>query len=125
MIALPFRDTALFYPSTADDYGQDVLGDPTEVPCMFVQTTGYAHRGSQDAITGAPRIALPADHEFVTDRAYRLEGLIVEVNPFGGSGSAQRFKVSSVTPARDLLLANQLHHVECELQKVETESYVS
>lgn len=120
MRALDYRDTCTFYaPAGLTSDGRVSRGEGTDVPCMFEQTTAYQHINSQDAIVGGPRLLVPADDSFVRGRAYRLEGLVVEVNPWGSDGAAQRFKVTTVTPARDLLLGNEVTHVECELQKVE------
>jgi hypothetical protein len=119
MLQLDFQETCLIYPTTPNAYGQPVLGTPATVPCMYEQTTAYQHGSSQDAVTGAPRLVLPHDDDFVLAHAYRLEEMVVEVNPFGGSGVAQRFKIASVTPGRDLLLGNEVRHVECDLKKVE------
>lgn len=120
MRALEFKDVCTFYPVaglTSD--GRASLGDGVPVPCMFEQTTAYQHTNSQDAIVGVPRLILPADDPFVLARAYRLEELVVEVNLWGGTAGMQRFKVDSVTPGRDLLLGNEVTHVECDLVKVE------
>lgn len=125
MSDLDFPETCRIYPTTVDSYGRDVLGTPATVPCMYGQTTGYQHTDSQDAIAGTPWLALPGDDTFVQAHAFRLEEMVVEINPFDGSATAQRFKITSVTPVRDVLLANELQHVECELKKVETEAYVS
>lgn len=122
---LIFRDTCQIYAPTPDDYGTPQLGTGTTVPCMFVQTTAYQHGASRDAITGISRLVLPGQNTFVLDHAYRLEEMVVEVNPFGAANSAQLFKITSVTPARDLLLFNEVHHVECDLKKIEISSYVS
>lgn len=122
---LNFLETCKIYPTTVDAYGKPVLGTPATVPCMYEQTIAYQHSGSQDAVVGIPRLALPADNTFVLAHAYRLEEMVVEVNPFGASATAQRFKVTSVTPARDVLFGNEVHHVECDLKKIETEAYVS
>jgi hypothetical protein len=122
---LDFPETCRIYPTTVDAYGKDVLGEPATVPCMYGQTTGYQHGSSQDAIVGTPWLALPGDDSFVQDHAFRLEEMIVEINPFGGSATSQRFKITSVTPARDVLLNNELKHVECELKKIETQADVS
>lgn len=120
---LEFKDVCTFYPIdglTTD--GRAVQGDPVEVPCLFEQTTAYQHTNSQDAIVGGPRLVLPGDNAFVLAQAYRLEELVVDVNPWGGVSAMQRFKVTSVTPGKDLLLGNEVSHVECELQKVEVVS---
>lgn len=122
---LTFPETCRIYPTTVDEYGQTQLGTAVTVPCMYEQTTAYQHGNFQDAIVGTPRLALPADDVFLQDHAYRLEEMIVEINPFGGSATAQRFKITSVTPARDILLNNQVGHVECDLKKVSTEGDVS
>lgn len=125
MLDLTFPETCRIYPTTVDEYGQMVLGTPATVPCMYEQTTAYQHSGFQDAIVGTPRLALPPDDAFLQEHAYRLEEMVVEINPFGASATAQRFKIASVTPARDILLGNQVGHLECELKKIATESDVS
>lgn len=125
MRSLNFPDTCRIYPTTPDDYGQPIPGTPTTVPCLYEQTTAYQHSSSQDAITGTPRLVLPADDEFVQTNAYRLEEMIAEINPFGGPALAQQFKIVSVTPGRDVLLGNEVTHVECELKKIGTAPNVS
>lgn len=122
---LIFRDTCDIYAATVDEYGTQQLGEPTAVPCMFVQTTGYQHGASRDEINSTSRIAFPATHPFLTAHGYRLEEMIVQVNPFGNDGASQTFKITSVTPVRDLLLFNTVHHVECSLKKIEIGAYVS
>jgi len=122
---LIFRDTCDIYAPTVDEYGTEQLGSPTSVPCLYVQTTAYAHGASRDEIVGVSKLVLPGSHQFLTAHAYRLEEMIVQVNPFGNIGAAQTFKITSVTPVRDLLLFNTVHHVECELKKVELAAYVS
>lgn len=125
MNELVFQETCQIYPTTVDEYGKDVLGTPAAVACMYEQNTAYQHSNSQDAVVGVPRLVLSADDAFVQEHAYRLEEMIVQVNPFGGSSTAQRFKIVSITPGRDLLLGNEVRHVECELKKIETAADVS
>lgn len=122
---LVYRDTCTIYEVTPDDYGSPQLGDPTTVSCLFVQTTAYQHSANRDTITGISRLVLPGQDPFVTAHSYRLEEMVVEVNPFGDTDAAQMFKITSVTPVRDLLLFNTVHHVECDLKKVQTGAYVS
>lgn len=125
-IELDFSDTCLIYPGgTLDFYGQASLGTPATVPCLYVQRTAYQHGSSQDSIVGTPVLALPADDTFVLEHSYRLEEMVVEVNPFGASSSSQYFKITKVTPARDVLLGDEVQHVECELAKIEVAANVS
>jgi hypothetical protein len=118
---LDFPDTCLIYPNgPLSISGRSSLGEPATVPCLYVQTTAYQHGSSQDAIVGTPVLALPPDDVFVLAHSYRLEEMVVEVNPFTGAAAGQRFKIASVTVARDVLLANEVQHIECELKKIET-----
>lgn len=116
---LAFPETCIIYETTVDNYGKTVLGTPHTVECMYLQTIGYQHGNSQDSLVGTPRLALPGDDAFLVASNFRIEEMIVEANPFGASAAAQRFKIVSVTPARDVLLDNEVRHVECELKKVE------
>lgn len=117
MIRLDFKDQAVIYPVTSSGYGDDVFGTPHTVPALYEQTTGFSHGNSQDAVSAASHIYLPGDDSFILENAGRLEGMILMVNPLGADDSQQYFRISSVTPARDILLGNQLQHVECNLTK--------
>lgn len=118
---LDFPDTCLIYPNgPLSISGRSALGEPTTVPCLYVQVTAYQHASSQDAITGTSVLALPPDDPFVLEHADRLEEMVVEVNPFNGVAAGQRFKIEKATPARDVLLGNEVQHIECELKKIET-----
>lgn len=120
---LCFNETVLIYPIRRDRYGTEVYQTPVEVPAIYVQSTGFAHSGNQDAITAGPSLYLPGDDDFVTAKGYRLEGMVVEVNPFDAPAHQQHFRITEVTPARDVLLDNRVRHVECALTKVTDFSY--
>lgn len=118
MMELEYNDTAWIYPRTVGDYGEYIPGTAVEVACKFIQRVGESHGAFQDSVTSASRIYLPADTDLFTDEGYRLEGLIVKVNPFDAEGAEQFFQITNVVPARDVLLDNQIRHVECDLEKV-------
>lgn len=122
---LIYRDTCEIYNTAPDIDGTPQLGTGTIVCCLFVQTTAYSHGASRDSIGGVSRLVLPPYDPFVVGNAYRLEEMVVLLNPFGAANNAQLFKITSVTPVRDLLLYDQVHHVECALKKVSISQYVS
>ena len=125
MIKLDFKDQALIYAVRKTGYGNDIPEAPAVVPALYEQTTGHEHASNQDAVSAASRLYLPGDDPFVLAHGERLEGMIVQINPFGAVASQQYFRLGSITPVRDILLGNQLQHVECDLSKVEDFSYVS
>lgn len=114
---LNFNETVTIYPVTHNDYGKDVLGDGEEMLGMFEQTTGFEHSNNQDAVTGTSRVYLPPDNDFIIDHHYRLEGMVIKVNPFDAEDADQYFRIVSVTPGRDILRSNKVRHIECELSK--------
>lgn len=122
---LCFNETVSIYAVRRSAYGDEEHEEPVEVPAIYVQSTGYAHAGNQDAVTGAPTLYLPGDDDFVVSKGFRLEGMIVAVNPFNAPEHQQHFRIIDVEPVRDILLDNRVRHVECVLSKVTDFSYAS
>jgi hypothetical protein len=122
---LIYRDTCQIYETTPDEYGTPQLGTAYTLACLFVPTTAYSHGASRDTIGGTSRMVVPPNDPFVLAHAYRLEEMVVEYNPFGAANNVQLFKITSVTPVKDLLLYDQVRNVECALKKVEISQYVS
>ncbi len=114
---LNFTDVVTFFATTTNDYGQDVLGAETDVSGLFVQSTGYQHNNHQDSVTSGSFLYLPADNNFVKDNAFRLEGMVVRINLFGGENGKQYFRIVSASPGRDILTNGIVRHIECQLEK--------
>lgn len=115
---LKFKDRVTVYTVTPDDYGKDVPGEGEVMLGLYVQNTTFLHTNNQDGVSGTSRLYLPANTNFMKDNHYRLEGMLVKVNPFGEDAAYQYFRIIDVIPARDILNRNRVRHVECELQKV-------
>lgn len=119
-----FQDSCTLYSVTTDKWGNDVPDNSAVMPCTFVQRTDIVHANFRDTITADSFLYLPVN-DFTSDNFYRLEGMRTIVNPFGNSDSQQYFKITSVTAARDVLLDNQVEHIECGLAKIGAFDYVS
>jgi hypothetical protein len=119
MVCLNFRDTIKLYRLRKDGYGDDSPEEAVELNGMYEQVTGYEHASNRDGINAASRLYLPANNDFLLEVGYRLEGMKVQINPYDAAGAQQFFRISTVTPVRDILLCNQVQHVECDLVKVE------
>lgn len=119
VVQLCFKDTVNIFKVRKDEYGNDVPQSAVAVPALYEQVTGFEHGNNRDSVSSASRLYLPGDDEFVVENGQRLEGMVVQINPFGAEGSEQYFRISNVTPVRDILLCNEVQHVECDLRKVE------
>lgn len=118
MTRMPFKDTVTLYEVTSDHYGDPVIGEAHVMKGAYEQTTTKQHSDHQDFIAGAPRLYLPPEDAYLLERAYRIEGMFVQVNLFGGGTQDHFFEITEASPIRDTLLGNQVWHVECELRKI-------
>lgn len=116
---LRFNEIITLYKPTTNDYGKDVLGTGEEVKALYEQITGHEHGNFQDSLSGTSRLYLDASNQFLLDNAYRLEGMILKINPFNATDSDQYFRITACIVGRDMLRYNQVRHVECELQKTD------
>lgn len=131
-MSLDFKDTVTLYSVRKNTYGGDVLDEGTEVPALVIQTTAFS-RGSRADVIGAgagtqakgTMLYLPPDDEFVVTHDQRLEGMVAQVDIYDGVSAQQFYRITGVTPVRDILLDNEVQHVEVELSKIEGFSYVS
>lgn len=115
---LNYPDTLEFYEVKSSGYrGTKEVVEFADVPCIFIQGTGLQSQNSQDNID-ADAICYPKiDHEFITERANRLEGIYVHAILFDGESAKSWYKIESVVVNRDHLLNNEIDNIECRLKK--------
>ncbi len=126
---LEYRDVVTIYQTVKNAYGTDSLPSSGDVlyslKGMLVQVMNFGHSNYQDGISAATILHLPPDDPFLLERGFRIEGLIVKVDPYGAPADSQYFRLGPVNVARDVLLNNEVHNVECALTKVAGLNYAS
>lgn len=114
---LTYKDNVLLVDVEPDDYGDMAVATVEHVKGLFVQGTSQSRTGYVDNIGTDAHIYLDIENPFVKANAFRLEGMYVVVNLFGGDENQQWFKISSVKVGQRKLLGNEVNNVHCHLTK--------
>lgn len=116
MIGLEYKDTIEIYEITSDGYG-DEEGVPHTVPALFLVGTGTNRSFNVDNIIADAHAYVDPKNEFLISKAYRIEGLLIKANPFGGADSEAWYRITMARVGQDKLLTNQIDNVHIYLQK--------
>lgn len=114
---LTYKDNVLLIDTTPDMYGDMAVSHMEHLRGLFVQGTSQSRSGYVDTISTDAHVYLDIENEFVKANAFRLEGMYVVVNLFGGDENQQWFKISSVKVGQRKLLGNEVNNVHCHLTK--------
>jgi hypothetical protein len=116
MIAM--KDTCQVAQVSSDGYGDKTIEVLTTVDCLFLQSTGHEHSQNVDLVNSDAHIYLDIDNSVIKDRGYRIEGMYILANPFGGSDDDSWYRVAKVVVGQRKLLTNEVDNVHAFLQKV-------
>lgn len=118
-VLIDYKDTVRVIKTTItnDGYGTEIIDEVEDVNGLFITNTGWIHGNFQTEITSDAEVYLDPENEFVSENAYRLEGMYVVANPFGSSEELAWYKITQVIVGEDKLLDNQIDNVNCQLKK--------
>ncbi len=102
---------------SSDGYGMEVVKEVHEVTGLFLENVGVSHSNYQTNTTSDAEVYLDPCDQFVIDNAYRLEGMYVVCNRYGGDDVYQWYRITQVIIGEDKLLGNEIDNVSCQLKK--------
>ena len=117
MICLDLKVRITLIATTTDGYGSDVLDDQAEINAAIDMNTGHLQAANQEAVTSDAIAVISPDDQFVADNFYRLEEMFVVMDLYDTPDQRAWFKVTKASLARDLLLGNNIDHIELQLKK--------
>lgn len=115
-VKLDYKDTIEIYEVTSDGYG-DESGTAHSVPALFLIGTGTNRSNNTDNIIADAHAYIDPENEFLISKAYRIEGMLIKANPFGGQDSEAWYRITMARVGQDKLLTNQIDNVHIYLQK--------
>jgi hypothetical protein len=125
VIELNWNEKVTVHDQTSGDaYGGDVLDSGHECDAVVEYGVRFSHGNHQDASQSSTRIYLKSNN-WIVSKNYRLEGMIVKVNPFADSDAQEYYRITDCTAGRDVLLNNEIQHVECVVEHATDYSQVS
>lgn len=117
---LCYKDTVkLVETSTPDGYGDVEPVVLTDLKCDFFTSTGFAHSNHVDIANSDAYAYIDENNPEVVARAYRLEGMFIVANLFGGVDNESWFKITTVRIGQDKLRFNKIDNVQIFLKKTE------
>lgn len=119
MIGLDYKDTIRIVDQTFDGYGDETINESVDVPALFLQSTGEVHALNTQILTSDAHAYIDPTDEFVIENAYRMEGMLVQANPFDGNEDDAWYKIIRVVVGQDKLLTNSIDNVHIYLSKTD------
>lgn len=114
---LKYKDEVLLIETTQDGYGDNTVSHIEHINGLFVQGTGQAEVNYVEGISSDAHIYLDIENPYVLANAFRLEGMYVVCNIFGGKENESWYKISRCRVGQRKLLENEVNNIECFLTK--------
>lgn len=112
------RDTCTLIELVSDGFGDKSVDEIASVDCLFLQNSGKSHSGNVDIAESDAHIYLDIDNPAVKGRGYRLEGMLIQINPFGADVNETYYEIKKVVVGQRKLTTNTVDNVHAFLQKV-------
>lgn len=116
---LNYLDTVRLIQTAQDGYGDNTISVDIEVGALFHEGTSQAQSGYVERIACDAHVYLDIDNPFIQENAFRLEGMYLVANLYGGKESESWYKISRVVLGQRKLLDNAINNVHAYLQKVD------
>lgn len=114
---LNYQDTVRLIATAQDGYGDNTIATDIEVGALFHKGTSQSHSSYVERIACDAHVYLDIDNPFIQKNAFRLEGMYVVANLYGGKESESWYKISRVVVGQRKLLDNAVNNVHCFLTK--------
>lgn len=114
---LDYKDTVRLIQTTQNGWGDNEISVDEEIGALFLQGTSQAESGYVERIACDAHCYLDIENPFVQANAFRLEGMYLVANIYGGIEDEQWFKISRVKIGQRKLLENDLNNVHVFLTK--------
>lgn len=114
---LTYKDPVYLIETGQDMYGDNSIIHTEPVLGLFVQGNSQSESRFVEALGTDAHIYLDIDNPYVQENAYRLEGMYIVANLFGGPVNEAWYKIARVKVGQRKLLENDINNVHCFLTK--------
>lgn len=114
---LVYKDTVRLVQTTQNGWGDNTISVDIEVPALFHEGTSQAQSGYVERIACDAHCYLDIDNDYIRENAFRLEGMYLVANLYGGIDSESWYKISRVVIGQRKLLDNALNNCHVFLTK--------
>lgn len=114
---LNYLDTVRLIQTVQNGYGDNTISVDIQVPALFHEGTSQAESGYVERIACDAHVYLDPEDEYIKQNAFRLEGMYLVANLYGGIESESWYKISRVVIGQRKLLDNAINCCHCFLTK--------
>lgn len=116
---LDYKDDLLLIETEQDGYGDNSLSHIEKVKGLFLQGTSQSQITYTEMLGTDAHVYLDIENEYVKENAFRLEGMYLVANLYGGTDEESWYKISRCKVGQRKLLENDINNVHCFLTKCE------
>jgi len=116
---LDYKDNLLLIETAQDGYGDNSLGHLEVVKGLFLQGTSQNEITYTEMLSTDAHVYLDINNPYVKANAFRLEGMYLVANLYGGKDDESWYKISRCKVGQRKLLENDINNVHCFLTKCE------
>ena len=114
---LNYQDTVRLIQTGQDGWGDNTVIVDIPVGALFHEGTSQAQSGYVERISCDAHVYLDPENSYVKENAFRLEGMYIVANLYGGIETESWYKISRVVVGQRKLLDNAINNVHCFLTK--------
>ena len=114
---LNYQDTVRLIQTTQNGWGDNSVSVDIEVPALFHEGTSQSQSGYVERIACDAHVYLDPENPYIKENAFRLEGMYIVANLYGGIESESWYKISRVVVGQRKLLDNAINNVHAFLTK--------
>lgn len=119
MISLKYKDTITVYKMAYDGYADETIEQSADVACLFLSSAGELHYNNTELLNTDAHAYLDPHDPFLVNYSYRLDGMLIKANLFGGQDAESWFRVRMTHVLMDKLLANSVDTIHVWFTKAE------
>ena len=120
---LVYKDPIVLIETGANGYGDEGIIHAEHLLGLFHEGTSQNHSGYVDYIGSQAHCYLDINNAFVQENAFRLEGMYLIANLYGGKDSESWYKIDRVVVGQRKLLENDINNVHVFLSKTDALDY--
>ena len=114
---LIYKDPVYLIETSQNMYGDNTVSHIEAIFGLFVQGNSQSESRYVEALGTDAHIYLDIDNPYVRENAFRLEGMYIVANLFGGTNEESWYKIARCKVGQRKLLDNDINNIHCFLTK--------
>lgn len=116
-LPLEYKDDLVLIQTAQDGWGDNIISHVEHLKGLFVQGNSQSESSYVEALGTDAHAYLDIENQFVLENAFRLEGMYLICNIFGGIENESWYKIARTKVGQRKLLENEVNNIHVFLTK--------